>query len=147
MLNASGYVVARRLATVSSKVTGRVTEVLFEEGAEVEAGQVLARLDRATVQAEYNVSQPAALEAARRNLREIEVRLAEARRTLERNRSLVERKLVAQSVLDSSEAEVAALAARLAAARAEVDVAQRAGRARAGRSSTTSRSARRSPAS
>ena len=62
-------------------------------------------------------------EAARRNLREIEVRLADARRTLERNRSLVERKLVAQSVLDSSEAEVAALSARLAAARSEVDVA------------------------
>jgi RND family efflux transporter MFP subunit len=122
VLNASGYVVARRLATVSSKVTGRVTEVLFEEGSEVEAGQVLARLDRSTVQAEYEVASSSA-EAARRNLREIEVRLAEARRTLDRNRSLVERKLVAQSVLDSSEAEVAALTARLSAARAEVDVA------------------------
>jgi len=122
VLNASGYVVARRLATVSSKVTGRVAEVLFEEGAEVEAGQVLARLERSTVDAQLNVSASSA-EAARRNLREIEVRLADARRTLERNRSLVERKLVAQSVLDSSEADVAALNARLAAARSEVDVA------------------------
>lgn len=122
VLNASGYVVARRLATVSSKVTGRVAEVLFEEGAEVEAGQVLARLDRATVAAELNVAS-SSVEAARRNLREIEVRLADARRTLDRNRSLVEKKLVAQSVLDTSEAEVAALNARLAAARAEVDVA------------------------
>jgi RND family efflux transporter MFP subunit len=122
VLNASGYVVARRLATVSSKVTGRVAEVLFEEGAEVEAGQVLARLERSTVDAQLNVATSGA-EAARRNLREIEVRLADARRTLERNRSLVERKLVAQSVLDSSEAEVAALSARLAAARSEVDVA------------------------
>ncbi|MBK7903177.1 MAG: efflux RND transporter periplasmic adaptor subunit [Proteobacteria bacterium] len=122
VLNASGYVVARRLATVSSKVTGQVAEVLFEEGAAVEAGQVLARLDRSTVEAQLNVSSSNA-EAARRNLREIEVRLADARRTLERNRSLVERKLVSQSVLDSSEAEVAALGARLAAARAEVDVA------------------------
>ena len=122
VLNASGYVVARRLATVSSKVTGRVAEVLFEEGAEVEAGQVLARLERSTVDAQLNVSTSSA-EAARRNLREIEVRLADARRTLERNRSLVERKLVAQSVLDSSAAEVAALSARLAAARSAVDVA------------------------
>ena len=122
VLNASGYVVARRLATVSSKVTGRVSEVLFEEGAEVEAGQVLARLDRSTVEAQLNVSASSA-EAARRNLREIEVRLADARKTLERNRSLVERKLVSQSVLDSSEAEVAALSARLAAARSAVDVA------------------------
>lgn len=122
VLNASGYVVARRLATVSSKVTGQVSEVLFEEGAEVEAGQVLARLDRTTVAAELNVASSSA-EAARRNLREIEVRLADARRTLDRNRSLVERKLIAQSVLDTSAAEVSALSARLAAARAEVDVA------------------------
>ncbi|HET9693330.1 MAG TPA: efflux RND transporter periplasmic adaptor subunit [Steroidobacteraceae bacterium] len=122
VLNASGYVVARRLATVSSKVTGRVSEVLFEEGAEVAAGQVLARLDRSTVQAEYAVA-TSGLEAARRSLREIEVRLDDARRTLARNRSLVERKLVAQSVLDASEAEVSALGARLAAAEADVGVA------------------------
>jgi len=123
VLNASGYVVARRLATVSSKVTGRITEVLFEEGAAVAEGQVLARLDPATAQADHVVASRS-LEAARRNLREIEVRLADAERTLDRNRSLVERALVAKSVLDSSEAEVAALQARLAAAGADVGVAQ-----------------------
>ena len=123
VLNASGYVVARRLATVSSKVTGRLVEVLFEEGARVEQDQVLARLDPSMAQAEYDVAEKSLL-AARRGLREIEVRLADARRTLERNRSLVERKLVAQSVLDASEAEADALAARLASARAEVAVAE-----------------------
>ncbi|HEX9208616.1 MAG TPA: efflux RND transporter periplasmic adaptor subunit [Steroidobacteraceae bacterium] len=123
VLNASGYVVARRLATVSSEVTGRVVEVLFEEGTAVEAGQVLARLDDATVKAQYDVS-TRSLEAARRNLSEIEVRLADARRTLERNRALVDSKLIAQSTLDASAAEAGALAARLAAARAEVGVAQ-----------------------
>ncbi len=123
VLNASGYVVARRLATVSSKVTGRIAEVLFEEGAAVEDGQVLARLDDATARAEYEVA-VRSLEAARRSLREIEVRLADAQKTLDRNRSLVERALVSRSVLDSSEAEVAALQARLAAAGAEVNVAQ-----------------------
>jgi RND family efflux transporter MFP subunit len=123
VLNASGYVVARRLATVSSKVTGRITEVLFEEGAAVQEGQVLARLDPSTTQAEFDVANRS-LEAARSNLGEIEVRLADAARTLERNRSLVERKLVAQSVLDTSAAEVEAMRARLAAARAEVGVAQ-----------------------
>jgi len=122
VLNASGYVVARRLATVSSKTTGRIAEVLFEEGAAVSAGQVLARLDRATAEAQHLVA-TRSLEAARRSLREIEVRLADARRTLERNRSLVARALVSQSVLDASEAEVAALQARLAAAAAEVEVA------------------------
>ena len=38
MLNASGYVTARREATVSSKVTGKVVEVLIEEGMKVEEG-------------------------------------------------------------------------------------------------------------
>src|SRR5690242_16612411 len=45
LLNGSGYVTARRQATVSSKVTGKVLEVLVEEGMKVEAGQVLARID------------------------------------------------------------------------------------------------------
>ena len=123
VLNASGYVVARRLATVSSKVTGRISEVLFEEGAAVTEGQVLARLDAATAQAD-NLVAVRSLEAARRNLREIEVRLADAQKTLDRNRSLVQRQLVSQSALDASEAEVAALRARLSAAGAEVGVAE-----------------------
>ena len=45
VLNASGYVTARRRATVSSKVTGKVIEVNVEEGMAVREGQVLARLD------------------------------------------------------------------------------------------------------
>jgi len=45
LLEASGYVVARREATVSSKITGRVTQLLIEEGQQVVAGQVIARLD------------------------------------------------------------------------------------------------------
>jgi RND family efflux transporter MFP subunit len=123
VLNASGYVVARQLATVSSKVTGRITEVLFEEGAVVTEGQVLAKLDASTARAEHAVA-ASSLEAARRDLREIEVRLGDARKTLARTRSLIERKLVAESALDTAEAEVAALEARLAAAGAGVEVAR-----------------------
>ena len=123
VLNASGYVVARRLATVSSKVTGRIDEVLFEEGATVAQGQVLARLDPSTTRAQFEVDRRG-LQAAGRRLGEIEVRLDDARRTLARNRSLVASKLVAQSVLDGSEAEVAALEARLEVARAEIGVAE-----------------------
>ncbi|MFO1395000.1 MAG: efflux RND transporter periplasmic adaptor subunit [Steroidobacteraceae bacterium] len=122
VLNASGYVVARRLATVSSKVTGRIVEVLFEEGATVKDGQLLARLDTSNARAELNVAE-SSLEASRRSLSEIDVRLADARRTLARNEELVARKLVAQSVLDTSKADVAALEARLAAAQADVGVA------------------------
>src|ERR1035437_71859 len=45
VLNASGYVTARRAATVSAKTTGKIIEVLIEEGMQVKAGQVMARLD------------------------------------------------------------------------------------------------------
>ena len=44
-LDASGYVVARRTATLSAKIQGKVTEVDFEEGQKVKAGDIVARLD------------------------------------------------------------------------------------------------------
>jgi len=83
---------------------------------------VLARLDAATVRAAWEVS-VRAREAASRALREIEVRRADALRMLERNRGLAASHLVAQSLLDTSEADYAALGARLEQVRAELGVA------------------------
>jgi len=123
VLSASGYVVARRLATVSSKVTGRITEVRFEEGTRVEAGQVLARLDDSTLRAAYDVA-TRQLAAAGTAVREVEVRLAEAVRERDRLRELREDKLVSESALDAAEAEASALAVRLESARADVSVAE-----------------------
>lgn len=129
VLSASGYVVARRLATVSSKVTGRVESVLFEEGASVEDGQELARLDTATARANLRVAERQQ-DAARKLLTEVEVRLAEALRELERVRTLRAGNLVSQSALDAAEAEAAALAARLESVRAELAVAEAGARVR-----------------
>lgn len=75
--NASGYVTARRQATVSSKVTGKVTEVLIEEGMAVGEGQVLARLDSSNVAASLGLSE-AQLAAAQAALAETGVRIDEA---------------------------------------------------------------------
>lgn len=122
VLNASGYVVARRLATVSSKVTGKITDVLIEEGASVAAGDVLAKLDDSTAKAQLALARSQAV-AARDRLNEIEVRLAESKRTLARVQSLREQNLVSASELDTASADVAALQARLAATRADVRVA------------------------
>jgi RND family efflux transporter MFP subunit len=119
VLNASGYVVARRVATVASKVTGRIVEVHVEEGALVHAGDVLARLDPSTAAAAAEVARRAR-DSARRSLSEVEVRLADAERTLVRNQELAARKLVPQSVLDTAGADVAALKARLEVLRADV---------------------------
>ena len=123
VLNASGYVVARRMATVSSKVTGKVLEIYVEEGMEVKKGQVLARLDPENSSTMLTMAERE-LEAARRNLTEIEVRLADARRNLERNEALVKQQLVSQTALDTSRAEANALAARLAASQAQVKVSE-----------------------
>jgi RND family efflux transporter MFP subunit len=123
VLNASGYVVARRMATVSSKVTGKVLEIYVEEGMEVKKGQVLARLDPENSSTMLTMAERE-LEAAKRNLTEIEVRLADARRNLERNEALVKQQLVSQTALDTSRAEANALAARLAASQAQVKVSE-----------------------
>src|SRR6187455_672116 len=123
VLNASGYVVARRMATVSSKVTGKVLEIYVEEGMEVKKGQVLARLDPENGTTMLTMAERE-LEAAKRNLTEIEVRLADARRNLERNEALVKQQLVSQTALDASRAEANALAARLAASQAQVKVSE-----------------------
>ena len=123
VLNASGYVVARRTSTVASKVTGRVLEIYVEEGMAVKKDQVVARLDPVNSKTMLTMAERE-LEAAQRNLAEIEVRLADAQRTLARNEALVKQQLVSQQALDASRAEANALAARLEASKAQVKVSQ-----------------------
>src|SRR5438270_724695 len=77
VLNASGYVTARRQATVSSKITGKVTEVLIEEGVKVKEGQVLARLDDTNIKASLHLAE-AQLESANAAIAETQARLKEA---------------------------------------------------------------------
>jgi RND family efflux transporter MFP subunit len=124
VLNASGYVTARRRATVSSKVTGKVVEVNVEEGMAVREGQVLARLDDANVRAALALA-AAQLQAARQGIPETEVRLEEARRTLQRREKLAADGLVTDADIDQARAEVNSLLARIAAAREQVTVAER----------------------
>lgn len=122
VLNASGYVVARRQATVSSKVTGKVAEVMIEEGMSVREGQVLARLDDSTARPVHALALRQ-LDAARKNLEEVEVRIAEAERNLRRMQQLRTDKLVSEQQLDQAQSEFAALSARLEALKSEVQVA------------------------
>ena len=124
VLNASGYVTARRQATVSSKVTGRVVEVLVEEGMAVTEGQVLARLDDSSEQA-YLALAEAQLQAARGALDELEVRLAEAELHLGRTSVLVHEGVVGRAELDTAQAEVDSVAARLSLQREQILVSAR----------------------
>ena len=124
VLNATGYVTARRRATVSSKITGKVMEVNVEEGMRVEEGQVLARLDDSTVRAALDLAE-AQLEASRRAVTELEVRLDEAETTLLRREQLILDGLASQADVDQARAEVDSLVARIDAAESQVTVAER----------------------
>jgi RND family efflux transporter MFP subunit len=124
VLNASGYVVARRRATVSSKVTGRVIEVLVEEGKPVRKDQVLARLDPTTAEKGLALAQ-AELEATRRGVAENKVRMEQARLNLQRYRSLRADGIANQADLDNAETEVRAIEARLALWDEQVRVGER----------------------
>jgi RND family efflux transporter MFP subunit len=130
VLNASGYVVARRQATVSAKTTGKVAEVLIEEGMEVKQDQLLARLDDTSIRPQYQLAERQ-LDAANKNMQEVAVRLAEAERNLRRTQQLRADKLVSEQALDTAQSEVGALNARLEALRSEVRVAQGSLRVRA----------------
>ena len=124
VLNASGYVTARRRATVSSKITGKVVEVNVEEGRRVTEGQVLARLDDSTPRAALALAQAQA-EAARRALRENEVRLAQAQLNQRRTAQLLQERIASQSQLDDAKAESDSIEARIAALQEQIRVAER----------------------
>lgn len=112
VLDATGYVVARRQANVSSKVTGRVLEVLIEEGMSVEKNQVVARLDDVNARKSYDVTK-AELEAAKSQVSEVRARLLEAKLNYERNNTLFQKQLVSQSSFDLIKANYESLRAQL----------------------------------
>jgi RND family efflux transporter MFP subunit len=130
VLNASGYVVARREATVSAKVTGKIATVLVEEGMIVEEGQLLAQLDDQTLRPQLALAE-SQLAAARADLDEVAVRRAEAERSLRRAERLRADNLNSELDVDRAQSEVAALGARFAALERAVDVSQAAVRVRA----------------
>lgn len=124
VLNASGYVTARRQATVSSKITGKVVEVLVEEGLKVETGQVLARLDDSQQRLALGLAE-ASLAAATKSVAENEARLREALLRKKRIGDLVGQGVVSTSEKDAVDAEVDALQARIAVQREQVTIAER----------------------
>jgi len=124
VLNASGYVSARRAATASSKVTGKVVEVLIEEGMKVKEGQVLARLDDTNVKANLNVAQ-AQLMSARKAVGETEAQLKQAESELQRTTELSKQNIASQSDLEGAEANAKTFRARLARQESDVTVAER----------------------
>jgi RND family efflux transporter MFP subunit len=123
VLQATGYVTARREATVSAQITGTLTQVLIEEGEHVEKNQVLATLDD-TAQKAYLAQAQAQASAAHATLAQYEAQLAQARRDLKRAQDLVGRHLVSQQSLEDAQTQVQTLTAQVDAQHKQIDLTQ-----------------------
>jgi RND family efflux transporter MFP subunit len=131
LLDASGYIVARRRATVSSKVTGKVVKVMLEEGQRVEAGDIIARLDDSNWKASLAQSN-AQLQQAEANVASAQTAFDDAKPIFERSQKQKDAAVISAQSFDESHAQYNVarnnllVAQRgLEAARAGVDVAQR----------------------
>ena len=124
VLDATGYVVARRTATVSSKVTGKVEEIFIEEGQQVEKDQIVARLDDSNTRKSLELSK-AELHSAKTQVAETQARLTEAKLTLERNTEMARRQLVSAASLDKARADFESLRAQLNSHAAEISVSEK----------------------
>jgi RND family efflux transporter MFP subunit len=124
VLNASGYIVARRRATVSSKVTGKVLDVLIEEGHPVKQGQILAHLDDTQPRAMLNLAE-AQLASAQKGMAEDQAKLTQAEITLRRREQLLKERVVGKAEVDDAQSVVDSTKARIAYSQQQLGVAQR----------------------
>jgi HlyD family secretion protein len=124
VLNASGYVVARRAANCGAKVTGRVVDLSFEEGVRVKEGDVLARLDDSDALTSLNLAK-AQLAVARSAIEQIKVQSDLAERTLVRETALAQTKVETDLGFDQAKANAAGLKAQLKLQEAQIVSAQR----------------------
>lgn len=122
-LVASGYVVARRSATVSVDITGRLTDVLFEEGAVVEKGQVLARLDDDLARYDLQLAR-GRLQSANAVIESLKAQMVEADAQSQRAEKLAQTGAVSAATLEAATSRINSLTAQYNAAIADARVAQ-----------------------
>jgi RND family efflux transporter MFP subunit len=123
VLNASGYVTPRRRATIAAKITGRVNQIVAEEGMRVEAGQVLARLDDADARARLRAAE-AERSATAAALAELRVNLANAERDRRRWEELWKDGAVSEQGVDQARTVAESVKARIALAEEQVRAAE-----------------------
>jgi RND family efflux transporter MFP subunit len=122
MLNASGYVVAQRKSALASKVTGRLIWLGVEEGSPVKKDQVIARLENQDVSASKDQA-AANVNVARFNLEQAQAELRDATVSLNRNKELLSRGVVARQTYDDILARYEKAVAGVAAAEAALKAA------------------------
>jgi len=120
LLNASGYVTPRRRATVSAKITGRVTGVLFDEGVHVAEGQLLATLDDSDAKRALDAAR-ADRKSSQAAIADFQVQLKYAEIALRRTQELHAAQVQSQDALDIARTNVDSLKAKIALAKDQVD--------------------------
>ena len=130
VLQATGFVIARRQTTVSAQIVGTLVEIGFEEGEQVEQGQVLARLDDRAQRAQLDAAR-AGVRVAEARMAELEEQLWQSERDGVRTADLAAQRLVPEQQAEQARTDVQALRAQrrsaeaqLESARAQVAIAQ-----------------------
>ncbi|PNS09134.1 efflux RND transporter periplasmic adaptor subunit [Solilutibacter silvestris] len=123
VLDATGYVVARRIATVSAKVTGKLLDVRIQEGQHIEEGQIIATLEPVDAN-EAKVLATAQAHAAQSQAGSLQAQLVDAETNVKRLAPLMQQKLVSQAQYTQAVAARDSLRAQLASANASAQAAQ-----------------------
>ena len=122
-LVASGYVVARRKATIASEITGKVVELRVDEGNVVEAGQILAQLDSSIAETDLALAQSRAL-ASQAAVGAIAADLRDAQRIFDRTQTLSQKNFASEADLTKAEARVGVVRAQLNQSQAQLETAR-----------------------
>jgi HlyD family secretion protein len=122
-LAASGYVVARRKATVAAEITGKVVEVFIDEGMTVTEGQIVARLDSVLAERDFELARSRA-ETADAAIAAITADLEDATRIMSRVQTLSQKNFATEADLTKAQARVGVLSAQLRQAQSQFETAK-----------------------
>ena len=123
VLQASGYVTARRMATVSAQMTGTLIEVLIDEGFKVKKGQVLARLDDTGLKAGVAAAE-AQVRTAEANLGQLRAQLAQVQADERRQAELAASGMTTRQSREQAATAVKTVSAQMEAAQRQIEAAQ-----------------------
>lgn len=123
VLQATGYITARRQATVSTQITGTLTQVLIEEGVRVEKGQVIARLEDSGLRATLGVANANVL-TTQAQVTSAQAQLAQAQSDARRLESLAASGVVTKQGAEQARTSAATAAAQLDARQREAQAAR-----------------------
>lgn len=122
VLQATGYITARRQATVSAQITGTLTALLIEEGERVRKGQVVARLDEKQYKAALDRARAQA-SASHAVVEQFSLQLMQSVRDAERVRKLATRGLVSKQDAETADTQAKVLRAQLGAQKLQATAA------------------------